>query len=209
MNNVSISKQVIQLLRKKPFLEEAIVMNIANLSKVTKLLQKEINESSFHAVHAALRRHSELLVKEKSRIQKKILKILSDSKLSIKSGLMSVKLIALKDNNEKLIELMSKGADINLIKGAEINTIIIGKEHEKILEKLKGIEEINKNLGAVIIKSPKEILYTKGFVAFIANMISREDINIIDFIWSGNNTIILVDEKDAGKIYSLLVEYLK
>ena len=63
----SIAEQVRDLIRQKPYLEESIVLGVANLSKVTEMLRKEIKGAGFHAVHAALRREAELIIKEKKK----------------------------------------------------------------------------------------------------------------------------------------------
>lgn len=206
MEETSIAHKVRELLKEKPFLEESIVLGVANLSQIAKQLNGEIKGSSFHAVHAALRRYAEQLVNERGRIEKKVVELLKKSKLSIESGLISIKLSSSLETNKVVTKLMARGADVSILKGSDVITIITTKEYEREFSNLTSIMEITKGLVGIIIKSPKH-LYTIGFAAFITNLISREGINMIDFMSSYDNTIIIVTKEDSAKAYNTLVKY--
>ncbi|MFA5333657.1 MAG: hypothetical protein WC376_04120 [Candidatus Nanoarchaeia archaeon] len=205
----SIAKQVKELLKEKPFIEESIILNIANLSKVAEYFMNEIKGASFYAVHSALRREAEILVKEKSKIQEIIKKMLKKSTISITSGLISFKVSTSQSNNERLLELMSKSPETNVFKGNKATTIIIKKNDEECIKNFRSVLEINAGLSAVIINTPSEVSFIKGFVAFLVNLIFHENINMIDIISTYEDTILLIEEKDAGKAYSILIEYIK
>lgn len=207
--NDSIAKQVRELLKQKPFLEEAIILKVANISKISELLKNEIKGASFHAVHAALRRQANILNKERGKIHKKVINLLKKSEISLKSGLIDVRLKLDYKTEEFISYLINKKVEFTIMRGQDIITIIISKDFHKLFEKIQSkIIESNEGLTSISIKSPKH-LYTIGFAAFITNLISREGINMIDFMSSYNITTIIVNKKDAGRIYNLLTNFIE
>ncbi len=204
---MSIAGAVRKLLKEHPFIEDSISLGIVNLSKVAVLFQSKIEGSTFQAVHAALRREAEEIIKKKENIQKNVLRVLANSEVAIKSGLVSIKIKSSPEVNGKLLRLLDESKEFTLIKGLDIYTLIT---NDKLLaKKIGNAIEVNEGLSGVFVKSPEDVLYTKGFVAFVTNLLAKEGINLIDFIQSYVNTIIIVDKKDASKVYSLLINYTK
>ncbi len=202
---MSIAAEVRQLLKEHPFIEDSILLGIANLSKVALLFQSKVKGATFQAIHAALRREAENIIKKKKDIQQRVLKVLSKSKIEIKSGIISVKVSPSPEVNKTILKLLEENKDFTLIKGMDVDTIITG-DHS-IIKRLGEVIEVNNGLSGVFIKSPEEVVYTKGFVAFVTNLLAKEGVNLIDFIQSYVNTVIIIDKKDASKVYSLLINY--
>ncbi len=203
MEEKSITKKVKEYVEKNYFIKEALSLGIVNFSKLTRIISENIKDASFQAIHIALRRISENAVKLKEKTLRKVQQLLKKSRITMVSGIISVKLEKNYTNTQIAQSLNEKSlATINL---TDLISIIIDKDY---INHFKNAIEINKNLTAIIIKSPKH-LHIKGYIAFISNLIASENINIIDFITSYDEMIIILSDEDAPKVYKILVKLTK
>ncbi|MEM2029425.1 MAG: hypothetical protein QXS05_08625, partial [Candidatus Bathyarchaeia archaeon] len=70
------------------------------------------------------------------------------------------------------------------------------------------ILEEKKDLAAVIIQSPKEIVDTPGCISMFYNAISRRGINIEETISCYTETVIVVKMEDSTRVYSILADLI-
>jgi hypothetical protein len=80
---MSIANDVRIYLRNKPYMLAALERDIANLSKMSKIIQKDLDIESNYAVKAALVRYSQEVRKTKERMEEKILKIFKNCNVSV------------------------------------------------------------------------------------------------------------------------------
>ena len=80
---MSTANDVRIYLKNKPYMLEAIEKGIANLSKLSEIIQKDLKIESRYAIKAALLRFSEEARKTKHKREEKILEIFKHCKVSV------------------------------------------------------------------------------------------------------------------------------
>ena len=80
----SISKQVKEVLNKRPLLVNALIQNIANYSALARYIQKELGtRASIEAIKTSLLREKRKLAKQKLVSEEKIIKLLTNETVKI------------------------------------------------------------------------------------------------------------------------------
>ncbi len=188
---MSTARDVKYYLKNKPYIQEALEKNIANISALARTIQEELKIESFEATKAALRRISQEMIKSKINREKRVLDLLKKSKITIY------------DNSIVLVS----GEPLEIKEGikVELRNQFIYLAGENELEKFGSkIIKINKNCTTILIKSPKEIENVPGVVAFLTSVIAEQNINVVEFISCWSDTIIVIDRKDSLKAYEIL-----
>ena len=207
----NITKLTENYILEHPSVKDCLKNGLINYSSLSRQIASELNLSvkkNFDAILIACRRLKRKLKKEET-YERKILKILKESKIEIKNKIVAV--VLEKDIFfENLINLekeIKKRKDIfRIIEGASGITIITTEDFLDLIKryfKNKIILE-NKNLAEIIIKSPMEIETTPGTYAYLASLFGEHNINIVESLSCFTDTIFLVKEEDAGKVINLL-----
>lgn len=192
---MSIANDVRLYLRNKPYILEAMEKDIANLSKLARIVQNDLSLESEYAVKAALVRFSGEVKKTKHKREEKILGILNRCKVSVL------------DNVSLLIS--DKQIDIESRSKVNIDPYHIYIVEKRIFEKnRKEIENNSLQLfdecAVLHLSSPKDIQKTPGYLAIILSILAEQNINIIEFFSCYAETIIVVERFDALKAYEIL-----
>ncbi len=196
---MSIANDVRIYLRNKPYMLEAIEKDIANLSKLARVVQDDLKIDSDYAVKAALLRFSEEVKKTKHKREEKILDIFKRCKVSVW------------DNISLLIS--DKHIDVENRAKVKIEPYHIYIVDKRIFEKLK--KDIKDELiqffdecTVLHISSPKEIQKTPGYLATVLSILAEQNINVIEFLSCYAETIILVERFDALRSYEILYKLM-
>ncbi|MBN1682781.1 ACT domain-containing protein [Candidatus Bathyarchaeota archaeon] len=190
----SIAQQVREVIQVRPSLLDSLKMGIVNYSALSRMLKKEIGEGSIEAIKAAVIRVAEELSIENKLQEEEVRSILKESKVRLQDK----------------IAVITSPIKINL---PYIVTAFLTDSYVYIVDQTTISEEMPKqvqvisNLVALILLSPSKVETTPGFVAFITQLLSSRNINIIEFISCFTNTIIILDSKDALNAFSLLQNY--
>ena len=182
---MSVAEKVKEYVEKRPYIQEALKKDIVNYSALARKIQDNV-EGSFEAIKMALRRHSESIKKERIEQEKNILKILSKTNIELKS-------------NVKICKSSKK----------QTSDIYAKTKHGYTL-----VQEENKNCDGetvkdqvlITLKSPKELENTSGVISYILSLLDGRGINVTEFISCREDTHIIIDEKDATKVFKLLNE---
>lgn len=191
----SIAQKVREVLMKRPFIINALTQNIVNYSALGRMIQKEIGVKNLEAVKAAIRRERKSIMKQRGFQEKKVLKLLKNTKVNLQDKIAVV--------------ISEKEIDIPYIVTADIT-----KHHVYVVDQTKlEIEEegdvtINKDLVALILTSPESLEDVPGVIAFISQLLASQNINIKEFISCYTDTIIVLDHQDALNAFSLLQQYI-
>jgi len=192
----SVARLVKEILEKRPFLVDALRLNIVNYSALSRLLNKEIKIGSPEAVKAALLRAREELASRKSLQEEKVIKLLHNTKIRLQ---------------DKIAVITSRKAlNIPYLVAAHLtdsHVYIVDQTEMKELDKAE--TEVTSGLVALILTSPQEVETTPGFVAFITQLLASRNINIVEFISCFTNTIIVLDSRDALEAFALLQGYFQ
>ncbi|MBI1935954.1 hypothetical protein HYS31_05925 [Candidatus Woesearchaeota archaeon] len=207
----SITKLAEEYVLEHPSIKDCLKSGLVNYSSLSRQIASDLGLSpkkSFDAILIACRRLRRKLKKEDA-FEKRIIKILKESKIEIKNKVIAV--VLEKDiffgsllDLEK--EIRKKNEVFRIIEGVSAITIISTEEFLDMIKKYfknKIILE-NKNLAEITIRSPKEMETTPGAYAYMCSLFGENNINIVETLSCWTDTIFLVDEKDAGKVIGLM-----
>ena len=207
----NITKLAEAYIMQHPSVKDCVKNGLINYSSLSRQILSELGlspKNHFDAVLIACRRTRSKLRKE-DELEKKILKILKESKIEIKNKIIAV--VVEKDIYfETLLSMekeMRKRKEVfRVIEGASAITIITSEDFlESIKKNFKNkIILENINLAEITIKSPREMETTPGAFAYLCSLFGENNINIVETLSCWTDTIFLIDEKDTGKVMGLL-----
>ncbi|GAF95475.1 unnamed protein product, partial [marine sediment metagenome] len=189
----------------------ALKKGMINYSKLTRQIGADLNidlKKNFDAILIACRRYYRK-IKEEAILEKKIRRILKESKVEVKNKIMVIVLeknIYLDNLLDLEKEIKKKQEDFHIIEGANAIIIITTEDFLAQIEKLFNNKIIrkNKNLAEITIKSPKEIETTSGVIAYLYSLFGEHGINIVETMSCWTDTIFVIKEEDVGKAMNIL-----
>ena len=194
LNRTSTATIVREMLKRKPYVKYALEQNIANMSAVARLIQKDVKNTNIEAIKAALIRETHKLAYKRKIRDEIVIDILKNSKILIQDKISVV-------TSERKVDLpylvMTKLSDsfVYIVDQTKIPRI---KEEGLVL---------SRDLNAVFISSVNNIGEIPGFIAFLTNILASEDINIKEFISCHTDTVIILTQEDAIKAFTILKRY--
>jgi len=188
---MSIAEKVREHLRNKPYFLEALEKEIVNLSKLSKIIGKDLKIDSQDAIKAALRRYSKTLQKREKNREAKVMKVLEGSKI-ISRGAVNV-------------VITRKPITVD----TEYSTSL-GNTHVYLVDEREVVEELEKAMGddllfahrkcgLIIINSPAKVEKTPGVVAYLTSVLAEQNINVIEFVSCYTKTIFVIDRKNVPR----------
>ena len=181
-------------LKRRPQLLSVVNNGLCNYSALARRLQKEIfpgKPHEFTAIKAALLRLSKEDSSQEHDWEKGVEKILKQSSVEIRShvavisskGSVGVPVIAMSN---------SKSGVMSVVDSSFVPQL-----------KKKGLKIID-NLTLVILCSPLQLQDTPGCVSAILDAIATEGINVLEFISCHTDTLMVVKNADAVRVYEIL-----
>jgi signal transduction histidine kinase len=144
---------------------------------------------------------------------KENLKIIADSIITIRTSLAKISLEKTRRNLERARMISAEFPEVyfQVLEGATTLTLItdqrIFSEVRSRFEPSEILDE-KRNLAAVIIQSPREIVNTPGCITMFYNAISRRQINIEETISCYTETIIALKMEDSARVYNILADLI-
>lgn len=182
-------------LKRRPQLLSVVTNSLCNYSALARRLQKDVfpgKKSEFTAIKAALLRLAkEEQAKEKSW-EKDVEKILKTSSVEVRSN---VSVVSSKG---------SIGVPVIATSNSKSGVMsVVDSSYSKQLKK-KGFGVIGE-LSLIIMCSPPHLQEeTPGFMVTILDAIAAEGINVLEFISCHTDTLLVVKNADAVRIYAIL-----
>jgi hypothetical protein len=204
-----------EIIKKSPFLEEALAEGIINLSSLSRQIKPEIDEQlhkdvQIGAIVMALKRLSPKFDPNLKIRVKKVISKLGDITVRSKITYFTY------ENSESIIE---KQAELlRRLKGKkdiffafsqgvyETSLILSDSEHSDIdtlFSNEKLVQETT-GLSSITIKLPSENADVSGIYYFILKKIAWEGINIMDIISTMHEFTIIVDDESIDRAFSIL-----
>ena len=181
-------------LKRRPQLLSMVNNGLCNYSALARRLQKEIfpgKKEEFTAIKAALLRLSREEGESGKDWERGVEKILRASSVEIRthvavassSGGTGVPVIAMSNSKSGVMS-------------------VVDSSYAKQLKK-KGMRIID-DLTLVILCSPQDLQDTPGCVSAILDAIAAEGINVLEFISCHTDTLMVVKNADAVRVYEIL-----
>jgi len=216
---ITVPEIVEDLIRKSPFLDQALYQRIINLSALARVTKPEVEkgvmkEVQLGAIIMALNRLSKKTQK-KQKSQQKIFSSAPD--LMVRSNLFEITFV----NSEFLVQKQKKLLDrvnmrqnyfLTFTHGIFQTTIIASKElKNKILAVFKGERVISQleNLSSTTIQLPKGTEFIPGAYSFILRSLAWDGINIIEVVSTLNELTIVLQDKKIELAFSNLKHLFK
>jgi len=192
----NISELVWLYVKRRPFLKEVIRAGIVNYSALARKVSMDAFGSLEHqdAVKMALIRLSSKMEKLESDLEKRILALLKNSSMVIKSK------VAVVITTKQLDELKP----LSFAKSGRHITYIVEQKEIKKVPRSKAIWKTEENLNLITIESPEELEDTPGVISYILGALASEGINVVEFISCYTDTLLVIKQADTENAYRIL-----
>ncbi|MGE0561977.1 MAG: aspartate kinase [Flavobacteriales bacterium] len=204
-----------EIIKKSPFLEEALAEGIINLSSLSRQIKPEIDELTkkdvqIGAIVMALKRLSPKFDPNLKIKVKKVINKLGDITVRSRITYYTFK------NSETIVDRQAdllkkikgkKDTFFAFSQGVYETTIILSdSEHDDVdsIFKDETLIQETKGLSSLTIKLPSENADVSGIYYFILKKIAWEGINILDIISTMHEFTIVVDDDSIDRAFTIL-----
>lgn len=217
---ITIPSAVEQVIKKKPFLESALIEGIVNLSALSRKIKDEIEEElgkevNDGAIIMALNRLVPRLELISAMKFKKVVENIGD--IIVRSSLADYAFVnskTLYKKQSELLERINGQSDIfcTFSQGVGETTLVISTSIAPLVEDIFVDEQmISKtvNLSSITVKLPQENSIYPGVYYFIFKELAWDNINISEVISTTNEFTVIVDDSDIHRAFSILMDSKK
>ncbi|MBO4961216.1 MAG: aspartate kinase [Flavobacteriales bacterium] len=212
----SVSSVVEELIKQKPYIEEALSQDLINISSLARVLQGEIEatlkkEVREGAIIMAIKRiHPVLQFELENKIQQTI-KLLGD--ITVRSNLVKYTFKnspTMTVRQSRLLDHMGdEGKDIfyTFSQGVYETTIIISNVVENKVDNYFMSESLiskNTNLASITVRLPAENSGCSGLYYYIFKKVAWEGINLLEVVSTTNEFTLIVTQEDVDKAFSVI-----
>jgi hypothetical protein len=211
---ITVSQAVDEIIRRSPFLAEALSEDIANVSSVARRIRPQVEKRllgsiSEEAIAMALRRAA----RKKLKVPLSGIKVLKNlSNISVRSNIVEFIFPNPSDHirvHRELLKNIEHKRDefFHISRGLFESIVIVSADLEKTVDKIlvgqKDISKIN-DLSSITIKLPLETIMTPGVYYPILKALAWEGLNLIEVISIATELSILFKNDDAERAFSVL-----
>jgi hypothetical protein len=211
---ITVSEVVESIVRRTPFLEEALSRGILNLSALAREIKPEIEKELMKkvregAIVMGLKRLSSKIKKTHNK-QRSFFKNHPD--LMVRSNLVEITILnseTLLNKQKRLLEQIKSVQNyfLTFTQGIYETTIIVSKNlEEKLLKIFEDEKIISKfeNLSSITIQLPEGSALIPGIYSFILKALAWEGINLIEVVSTFNEFTIILESKNTDRAFSIL-----
>ena len=187
----NVETMVRDYIKKNPELIISMRMGILNVSKLSRRIAQEEKGYNIISIRSAL---NKVFMENSTADTVHIDRLLSESKITLQDKIM-------------VITVDKKIDNLNFLSATYLTdsiVYIIDETKNKKLDLPKNAV-IEKNVSSLHIFSSMEIVKTPGFVMKINERLFSYEINVLQLISCSNETIIIVNRKDAIRAYEALM----
>jgi arginine repressor len=187
----NVETMVRDYIKKNPELIISMRMGILNVSKLSRKISQEETGYNIISIRSAL---NKVFMENSAADTVHIDRLLSESKITLQDKIMVITVDRKLDN-------------LNFLSATYLTdsiVYIVDETKNKRLDMPKNAV-IERNVSSLHIFSSMEILKTPGFVMKINERLFSYEINVLQLISCSNETIIIINRKDAIKAYEALM----
>jgi hypothetical protein len=215
---ITIAQHVDEYIRNSPFLEEALVRGILNLSALARemrpRLQAELGkEVSPAAILMALKRLTPVLL---ARVGAKPARLKEPGDLIVRSNLVEYtfrRSDSLWEKQKRLLLRIERDPEafLTFTQGVFEVMLIASRSIEKAVQEIFARENIlshRRNLSAVIIRLSPRAVHVPGVYYSILKQLAWGNLNVIDVVSTTTEFTILLEKSQVEDAFSILKRYL-
>lgn len=210
---ISVALAVKEIIEKSPFLKEALTLGILNHSALARLLKGKVEkillkEVSLGSLIVAISRAEKKLRKEREVFEEKLRKIFGNKiDLVLRTDLVEYSFPNSQTLIKKLFQFFEAENFFVLSKGTLETTIVFHSKSEnlckKLIEKEKPLKII-KNLAAISIRLPEDVLKTPGVYHFFLSALAFEGINVVETFSTFRELTLLLEGEKITQAFEIL-----
>jgi aspartokinase len=214
----SISQVVTEVVTGDPILRQCVARGIVNYRKLAKLLQPMVSQVlgmdvSVDAIKVALLRSSSKIGEEKG-VRREVLDVIAKSSVELRTDItiIVVRSSATSYITQLLTKIVQRARFVAVMQSVIATTIVIDKDAaEELLKNIRreDIIDVQRDQAAIVIVSPEEIMKVPGVLAYIANVLAQNNINIVHVESCYTDTIIIVSKGDLEKAFNVIMKHIE
>lgn len=214
----SISQVVTEVVAGDPILRQCVARGIVNYRKLAKLLQPMISQVlgkdvSVDAIKVALLRSSSKIGEEKG-VRREVLDIIAKSSVELRTDITIIVVRSSTTNyiTQLLTKVVQRARFVAVMQSVIATTIVIDRDAaEELLKNIRreDIIDVQRDQAAIVIVSPEEIMKIPGVLAYIANVLAQNNINIVHVESCYTDTIIIVSKSDLEKAFNVIMKHIE
>lgn len=214
---ITIPNAVEEVIKKKPFLESALVEGLINLSALARQLKpdiekkvgKEVNDS---AVIMALNRLVPRLELMSTMKFKKVVENIGD--IIVRSNLADIAYANSNTLFEKQAILLDRVRSMKDVfctfsQGIYETTLVVSNSIMDLVEEIFRDETLiakSDNLSSITVKLPSDNTACPGVYYYIFKELAWDNINIMEVISTTNEFTVVVSDEDIHRAFTILME---
>ncbi|MDR0509966.1 MAG: aspartate kinase [Rikenellaceae bacterium] len=214
---LTIPSTVEEIIKKRPFLEGALVEGLVNLSALARQMRPEIEKQIGKTVNdsAVIMALNRLVPRLELMTQMKFKKVVENiGDIIVKSNLADLAYAnspTLFEKQAALLERIGQMKDVfcTISQGIYETTFVVSGSVVQIVEELFADETCvarTDNLSSITIKLPLENTLYPGVYYYIFKELAWDNINIIEVVSTTNEFTVFVSDKDIHRAFSILME---
>ncbi len=214
MVKTSLARVVQNLIDRDPSIQDALRRGYGNYSAIARLLKPMVEEElgrevTLEGLITSVKRAS--VTYKPSR---EYLRIVAGSILNMRTDVAKFSVEKTRRNIEMVRGVIANypEAFLQVLEGTRTLTLIFDQRimgELRLMFREADILDEKRNLAALIVESPREIVDTPGCIAAFYNPISRAGINIEETVSCFNETIIVLRMEDAGRAFTILTDVIR
>ncbi len=195
----NISNLVWLYVKRRPYLKEVIREGVVNYSALARKISIEAfgDVKKENAIKMALIRLTKRMEDLESDIEERILRLLKNSSMLIKSK-VAVVISTRQLEGVKPLSFAKSGRNI---------TYIIEQRELDGLEKRPS--RVEENLNLITIESPEELEEVPGVISYILGALASEGINVVEFISCYTDTLLVIRQADTEAAFRILSKIME
>ncbi|MFQ6076500.1 MAG: hypothetical protein ACE5Z5_10265 [Candidatus Bathyarchaeia archaeon] len=210
----SIARTVQSLIDSDPSLQDAIQRGYANYSAIARILRPRVEEITgnrvkLESIITSVRRAKVAFQPTQSNITG----IIAKSTINVRTDVAKISVEKTRRALEAVRRVLadSSGEFLQVLEGTSAVTIIFDQRLFNRVAPLFQREHIldeKRNLAAVIVHSPREIINTPGCAIAFYNPVSRKGVNIEETMSCFTDTIIVLRMEDVVEAFNALTDMI-
>ena len=196
VETMTISDDVRFYLKHRPYVTELLSQGVFNYSSLARSVSQELGlgKAKTSAIKAALIREADRQKNSQLDAGRKISTVLSSSRIEVRSKVCVF--LGFRTPPEGISTIAHSNSY-----GFQMS-VLDQQDAAKI--RLRAGERLEKGLDLVIIRSPQSIERTPGVISLVLSSLSREGINVSEFISCAYDTLLVVKNRDTERTFNIL-----
>ena len=219
MKKANVAGMVREILLSDPSLYRCLEAGVLNYSKLARVLKPilsafaefEVSESS---IKMALIRLKSKIKESPLLASRDVLSIVANSHVEVKTGVSVViaSIAQLREIVASISKISLKTRFIAMIQSGPAVTIVL--DEEALNDFLSAINEsdvieVQRDLAAIVVTSPREIMWVPGVIAYITSVLAQNGINIVHIGSSYTDTVIVISKSDLMRAFNTLIKHIE